>query len=658
MKRAPLTVVVCLALLAASPGSAEPAHPRLLFDGRGLEMIRASASTSELAPVRARLIERADRLASAPPLIVSPARRGEPDPPGQLKGLESARRLQGRVFTLAMAFLLTGEPRYRDAAVAQLDHALTTWWTWVDTAHQPPFDLMTGETCLTYAVAYDWLYDALTPAERTRLREGVERRALRGYLEATTGKPMFWFTARMNWNPVTNGGAAMLALALGSDSELSRRVLDLAAPAMAHYWNELQDDGAWAEGTGYWTYGHRYAFMAADALRRAGRVEGARYLERPGARTTGYFPIVFNPGRTLSASFGDSSGRARDPIFYFLAREYKNPDFAWFEDRATPRGPAAEGWPEEALVLAWKAGQPASRPGPPDIPAVKAFGSIGWAMIAPSQPDPPFFVAFKNGSLAANHTHLDLNQVSVGVGETMVLTDLGSRPYPADYFDADRRPTYYEVSTAGHNTVLVDGKGQVTGRSGTLVGPMEGPRYAAFTGIADGTYQATTPLARRHVIFVDARYYVLLDEVRTGAPVPVELRFHSYGGMTAGQSGQWTVTLDGASVIVAPALDARTGTPILEGTQEAATGWIRPVNVLRLRSTAGDHLLAATVLLPVVGGRPPAAPKVLQSQDGDKLFVDVGADRLTWVRRADGYEFTGVVSLTRPEAGRRPVPEA
>jgi hypothetical protein len=297
-------------------------------------------------------MDRATRLLTAAPLLVSTTKRGEPDPPGHLKGLEAARRLQGRVLTYGMAFLLSGEKRFRDAAVAELDHALEAWPIWVDTAHQPPYDLMTGELSMTYGIAYDWLYDALTPAERTRLREGVERRSLRGYLDVTTSaKPPFWFTATMNWNTVTNGGATMLALALGEDSELSERVLTLAAPAMAHYWNHLEEDGAWAEGTGYWTYGHRYAFIAADALRRAGRPEGADYLGRPGARTTGYFPIVFNPGRTLSASFGDSPGRAQDPIFHLLAREYHNPDFAWFEDRAAPRGPAGV-LDQEPLVTA------------------------------------------------------------------------------------------------------------------------------------------------------------------------------------------------------------------------------------------------------------------------------------------------------------------
>jgi hypothetical protein len=73
-----------------------------------------------------------------------------------------------------------------------------------------------------------------------------------------------------------------------------------------------------------------------------------------GARTTGYFPIVFNPGTTLTAGFGDSNSRVSDPLLYFLGREYRNPDFIWFQDRARVQPNDRDGWPEEALTLIWR----------------------------------------------------------------------------------------------------------------------------------------------------------------------------------------------------------------------------------------------------------------------------------------------------------------
>jgi hypothetical protein len=627
-----------------------PRHPRLLFDDADLDLIRTRAEGERLAPVRSRLLARANALLTAAPLLVSTTGRGQADAPGTLKGLDAARRLQGRVASLAMAFLLTGDRGYRDAAVAQLDHAIANWPIWVDTAHDPPYDLMSGEMSLTFALAYDWLYTSLTETERTRLREGVERRALRPYLAAVNvAKPKSWYSAKHNWNPVCNGGATVLALALRGDSPLSDQVLHFSVPGMAPYWNNLGDDGGWEEGTGYWTYGHRYAFIAADALRRAGSPAGEQYLAREGARHTGMFPLVFNPGTRLSASFSDSAGRAADPLLYFLGREYLNPDFLWFEDRVAPRSVTSEGWPQEALTLVWRAADEAWVPEArasflPSIPATASFPSIGWAMIASEQPDPALFLAFKSGSTGANHSHLDLNHVTVGMGDNMVLIDLGSRPYTTDYFASATRANYYEISTAGHNSVLVGGQGQVFGKAGALQGPVEGPNYTAFVGTANDSYRVATPRARRHVVFVDRRYYVLLDEVAPSAAVPIELRFHSYGSIVPWpQRGGWTVTQADSALDVVPA-----STSLVTGTVGSPSGWIRPVNLLRLASPGPiGSLTLATALIPRTRGFA-TTPQVSQEERGGEVRVRVDGDQIVFRQTADGYAISSVTTVLRP----------
>jgi hypothetical protein len=648
--------LLVLALLAAWQPPAPP-HPRILFTAADVPAIRQRAASSALEPAARRVVARAERDLHAPPLIPSITKRGEPDPPGEQKGLACARALQGRVFTLAMAFTLTGEKKYRDAAVAELRHALDDWRIWVDTAHPPPFDLMNGELCLTFGVAYDWLYADLTPAEREEIRTGVERRGLKAYLDAvTSAKPPSFVTAHHNWNPVCNGGAAVLALALEGESDLSRRVLDIAVPAMDHYWDHLGEDGGWDEGTGYWTYGHRYAFMAADALRRAGRTGGAERFALKGARATGYFPIVFNPGTTLTAGFGDSNSRVNDPLLYFLGREYRNADFIWFQDRARVQPIDRDGWPEEALTLLWRPSGEAwlpenNQPFTPALPASTVFPSIGWAFMAPRQPDPPFFLALKNGSLAANHTHLDLNHINLGVGNSMLLPELGSRPYPADYnsmllpelgsrpYPADyfgpNRYSYYELTTAGHNTVLIGGRGQARGKAGKVSGPDHGPRFEALTGIADGTYEEATTRARRHVVFVDRAYWVLLDEIETPAPEPLEVRFHTYGTIAEHGGARWTYSDGSNGLDVAIAQDA-------SASIDSPSGWIRPVRVLRLSAPAATSHAFVTVLQPLPSGTTAPARAVTARRTGDTLVVTVGADRVTFARGADGWRLRGV----------------
>jgi oligo-alginate lyase len=637
--------LVLFALLGMCVWSCLPAeaadHPKLLFQKEDIPRIRARARSQVLQPVAARLLEIAEAKLSAAPIRVSLTRRGEPDAPGEVKGIAAARALQGRVLTYCMAYLLTEDRRFRNAAVGELDNALTNWKIWVDTAHAPPYDLMTGENCLTFGLAYDWLYHDLSEAERSRLRQGAEERGLKAYLEgADRPQPMMWLKAKHNWNPVCNGGAAVLALALQEESSLSRQVLDLAVPALDIYWNYLADDGGWDEGTGYWDYGHRYGLLAAEALRRSGWKEGAAVFQREGVRNTCYFPLIFNPGTRLAAGFGDSNSRANDPIFYLLGREYRNPDFIWFQDRAQPAPLQREGWPREALKLLWRPADEdwlpeAQADFAPTIDPFSVFPSIGWGFMASGQPDPPFFLAFKNGSLAANHTHLDLNHLSVGVGDTMLAVELGSRPYPADYFSPNRY-NYYEIGTAGHNTVLVGGRGQVHLRKGSLEA-VRGAGFEALIGRADGAYEVPTPKARRHVVFVDRRYWVVLDEIETESPQTIELRFHTYGEVKGKDGVAWTLSEQAADLDIVALSGDR-----LEASAEQPEGWIRPVNVLSFKSArpAARHLIA-TVLHPRTAGQPGVA--AVKADFGRRqTTISVGKDQVIFVASPDGWRVGSV----------------
>src|SRR5438105_10686596 len=83
---------------------ASPAHPRLLFSQSDLPEIRRRATLPIFQPTVKRLLERAEWQLTAPPLVPSITKRGEPDPPGEDKGLQCARLLQGRVLTYCMAF--------------------------------------------------------------------------------------------------------------------------------------------------------------------------------------------------------------------------------------------------------------------------------------------------------------------------------------------------------------------------------------------------------------------------------------------------------------------------------------------------------------------------------------------------------------------------
>ena len=419
------------------------------------------------------------------------------------------------------------------------------------------------------------------------------------------------------------------------------RALRKAVPAMDHYWDHLRDDGGWDEGTGYWRYGHRYALMAAEALRRSGNPAGDAVFARPGVRRTGYFPLVFNPGTRLAAGFGDSNSRAYDPIFYFLGARYRDAAFIWYQDRA-PLDTERVGWPDAALALIWRPVDepwlPENTPNyVPDLPAAAVFAGIGWALLAPRQPDPPHFLSFKNGSLAANHTHLDLNHVSVGVGDEMLLIELGNRPYPADYFRADRRYGYYEIGTRGHNTVLVGGRGQVHGRKGRLLPLIEQGDIRILSGVADDAYEVATPVARRHVCTLDGgQVYLVIDQIETTEAQPIELRWHTGGAWTIGDGRRRAgdercrtrSDANGRSPAGRPAMSIA-----------PADGWIRPVSVLRVECPPATRHLVATVVVPGAAEAP--AMSMDSSRDGASVSVRIGQREIAFTLGQAGLHLRG-----------------
>jgi hypothetical protein len=295
--------------------------------------------------------------------------------------------------------------------------------------------------------------------------------------------------------------------------------------------------------------------------------------------------------------------------------------------------------------------------------------------MAPKQPDPPFFLAFKNGSLAANHTHLDLNHISVAHGDTMLLAELGSRSYPADYF-GPKRYTYYELGTPGHNTVLIGGKGQVPGKPGKLLGPFPpnagsvaakptpsrsaefGPTHqpnggadkppAAQTagtsvgpcqeliGVADGAYEVPATRARRHAVLVKTRYWVILDDIATPKAESVELRFHTYGKISGDAKSGWTFEQDGGALDLVPAMDG------LEASEQHPDGWIKPVNVLSIKGKeAAAERAIVTVLYPRAT-KEPHVPLVQIQRQGGKITVKIGGDEVAFELAADGWKLVSV----------------
>ena len=98
---------------------------------------------------------------------------------------------------------------------------------------------------------------------------------------------------------------------------------------------EFAPDGAWKEGPGYWNYATSYNVVFLAGLQTALGTDFG--LSQIGAfEKTGLFPIYLTGplGRTFNyADGGDHAIFA--PQMFWLARQFNQPVFAWYERRVT-----------------------------------------------------------------------------------------------------------------------------------------------------------------------------------------------------------------------------------------------------------------------------------------------------------------------------------
>lgn len=530
------------------------------------------------------------------------------DETGHNYHLVRARHAQTRVVTLLVQYGITGERRYRNAALDYVrDMAGWEYWSWIkwrEGLSDPDaiFDLSYGENSATLALVYDWLAKELNEEERALLLDTARQRALKPYLarNGTPGEEMWYFRhPSSNWNTVCNGGAGMLALALGELAPESARVLELVEQGIRPYFESLGEDGAWPEGIGYWGYGHRYGYMYLLSHERAtGRPHPL--LERPGSRNTLRFPFLFSPNG-VSAGFGDSNHFFWLPFIYAAAERFQMPDILTEMDRRALSAPTPRrgNWPLDAEVLLLHPGETPATECP--WPTLSVQKGVQWGYLADSWPRPALYASVRGGSTDAPHTQQDLTSLNVVVGEELLVENIREDGYLDTTF-SDRRGELYEMSAASKNVMLVNGVGLPY--PGSV--PAQEIRGEGWEGIlldATETALVGSPvhLYGRAVLMLQGQALLVLDRVALDHAALGEVRFHTRTNVHLYGS---SARLGGESATLHLAFSGNVPCVLKRGLGMPTDPTREPETVLRWM-TAGKHteLVLTTLLTPNTTGR-------------------------------------------------------
>ncbi len=370
-----------------------------------------------------------------------------------------------RVLRHALAFLITGDTRYRNAALAQIEATFDPqlWTDWRDAVAPPHWHtgLRMGQLCSAFGLAYDWLYQSLTAEERRRVVAGVDRCGIQPYLKAVeTGS---WVVGALNnFVSVISGGVAIAGMAFEEDHPQSTRLVELGRERVGAYLGEFGPDGEWNESIPYSaSFVNAVAFFSALrywSAARGGRAEPKISSTRPLAQFCRWLMYMTRPhGR--EALFGNgpkAAGQRRISLSYFpavaaaerdgiLQSHYLN---NLFPDQET------DGMRNYALELVWydQTLPPVSPEG--RQPHGKVFPANTGCVSSRTHWDArstPCMVYGKGGLAYEINGHNDVGQVCIdGYGEPLIL-DLGG-------YHVDQGGSKTLGHAIAHNVLIFDGE--------------------------------------------------------------------------------------------------------------------------------------------------------------------------------------------------------
>lgn len=422
-----------------------PPHPRLLLTPAAETRIRARI---EADPVVAMIRDAV--LVSARNALDD--RTCEHRIPDGKRLLAESRRAISTVLHTAAAWRLTGERRYFERCVTELDAAcgLPDW--------NPSHFLDVAEMATAVALGFDWLHADLTPEQRTRYTDALRAKALTP-VRAEFDRKVHWIRVHNNWSQVCGAGIMAACAAVADDDETLATLpfadcLAIVERSARFY----EPDGGYPEGPGYWDYGTEYHVLSLAIAAGLGRpIETPRHLLAAAsfmAHIRGPTDLFFNfaDARAASDRFVSCRGWLIDHLAdAALAADLRAGLWNHRESLAT-RGGNDRFFP---LHLLWLPDEPAAPA--PALPVAAAFdGQQPVAMLRSKRNDPQaLFVAAKGGTPAASHGHMDVGSFVVEAAGRRWIHDLGGDSYNLPGYFGTQRWDYFRLNARSHNVPLI-----------------------------------------------------------------------------------------------------------------------------------------------------------------------------------------------------------
>ncbi len=470
----------------------------------------------------------------------------------------------------ALAYLLTGDRKYADLLreVLLQTSKVKSWGNGEMLARKPAWrsELQMAHRSFQLAMAYDAIYDLLTPAERKQIADGLYRLCVEPLLGDWLLEPTRIHSLNSmghNWWTSCAGMGGILALAISNESEKAREgaealieVLpewfDFAGDVIQHKPKTFDRDGGMYESINYASFGTTEALLFRLAWLNSH--PGAKLEDIPQMdKLASFFCHVAYPrtGQLHSINFGDSHKNVTGESSMFLAYAMgkENPETLWYATQIEP-GQHREGFPRIFPMGFLYIPDLKKAPSNPGLPTSHLWKDFGWATMRDSWGKDATMLAVKSG-MTWNHSHADANSFIIFHKGVDIIKDAGNCSYG--------KPEYrnYFFQSPAHNVVLFNGEGQKTYQQyhgtmlpGSVSGLVDGGNIKYV--LADGTGPMSHAFDRnfRHFLWMDNVIYII-DDIHSHEPGHFEWLWHP-GGDAVKRGFDLNVTNGESSVAVRP----------------------------------------------------------------------------------------------------------
>jgi len=488
-----------------------PGHPRILLLKGEEETIKKTFTGDKIwGKMQQAIIDESDRMVTLPPIARIQIGR---------RLLDKSREAIRRLFFLSYAYRTTGNKQYLQRAEKEMLNiaAFSDW--------NPPHFLDVAEMTMAMSIGYDWLYNELSPASRSTIKEAIIKKGINPSLDP---KNNGWLTVEHNWNQVCNAGMTYGALAIYEDDPaLAKQIINRAIGSVVSSMKDMAPDGAYPEGYGYWGYGTSFNVLLISVLDKAfGKDFGLS--DQPGfLKTAGFLENMTGPtGSPFNFSDSHDDGGVEPAMFWF-ARKNADPSLLWVErSRLLKENPKKHvGDRLLPAMMIWGGGIGLDNIAPPKETMWVGKGKNPVALMRSSWTDTAaVFVGIKGGSGSVNHAHMDVGSFVMDLGGQRWAMDLGAQDYESleskgmQIFgrtqDAQRWTIFRYVNQA-HNTLTINDQHQLVKGFAPIIGSSSSKDFMNAVIDLSDVYKGSVVKAQRGIAVVDGKWVVVRDEIET-----------------------------------------------------------------------------------------------------------------------------------------------